>query len=534
MIKRAIVSVYDKSGVVEFSKALAELGVEILSTGGTAKTLESNGINVTLIDQYTGHPEILDGRVKTLHPRVHGGILARRSNNDDLAELKANDIPAIDMVVVNLYPFRTAVEQVLKSKNTTQESLIELIDIGGPTMIRAAAKNFEFVIPLCDPADYLPVLEAIKKTGDISYEQRRALAVKVFKTMAAYDAAVAKYFSLEERLLDENGKERILAPVEGIVLEKTEHLRYGENPHQQSALYRPVVSGETKELWHQIQGKELSYNNLLDMQGAIELLLEFLPLGNNLNAAVVIKHSNPSGAAIRPSILEAFKAARACDPVSAFGGIVAITGTLEKEVAECILEGFVEIIVAEKISEQAKVVLQSKKNVRVIECDYEAVKEQIANGQVLIRNVLGQYLMQTADNQIADFSKIEVVAGKVTDEKMLKDMEFSWKVCKHVKSNAIVLVKDQQAIGVGAGQMSRVDSARIALQRAALHGFDVHGAVAASDAFLPFSDTLEVLNDAGVSSLVQPGGSIKDKDVIECAEKRAVTMALTGERHFRH
>jgi len=538
--KSAIISVYDKSNLNAFAKKLHDLGVEIYSTGGTAKFLESSGIAVNSVSEYTGHPEILDGRVKSLHPKIHGGILARRNLDKDIKDLEKNEISAFDYVIVNLYPFTQKVKEIIASGSKEAISLIEDIDIGGPTLLRAAAKNCEFVLPVCDPSDYPRILECIENGGEIPIELRRELACKTFATTAAYDSAVAKYFSLNEKVCDEQGLECKLAPIEGIVLSKDMSLRYGENPHQQAALYKKfqVQSKEESPAWKQLQGKALSYNNLLDMFATLELFIDLHNMPGqkegSKEVAVVIKHSNPCGAAVGDNVRDAFSRARAGDPVSAFGGIVALSGTLDKATAEDMLEGFLEVLCVESISDDAKEVLSKKKNLRVIECDYERLKQMKFDNSVMIRNSFDSYLVQTADLQMSIPKKETQVTGEALTDSEYQDLLFASVLSKHVKSNAIIVVKDMQAIGVGAGQMSRVDSARLAITRAKEFSHALEGSVAASDAFLPFPDTLEILNDAGVSALIQPGGSIKDKTVIACAETRKVKMIFTGERHFRH
>ena len=536
MERLAIISVYDKTELEQFARGLVELGVKILSTGGTKKFLAERAIPVSSISEYTGHPEILDGRVKSLHPRIHGGILARRDRAEDLKDLDAFDIKPIDFVIVNLYPFTFKVKDIEEAKNPEHESLVEFIDIGGPTMIRAAAKNCEFVVPISDPADYPLILDELKTNGSVSQATRRRLAAKVFAMMSAYDAAIARYFSLDEKVLESDGLPKKLAPVEPLVLCLSQSLRYGENPHQQAGLYRKLEIGaeQTKGLWTQLQGKEMSYNNFLDMFGALDLFLELYDGCAPKQTAVVIKHSNPCGAAIANTTLEAFVAARDCDPVSAFGGIVALSGTLDDKVAQAILEGFVEVVLAQEITPGARDLFSKKKNIRVIECDFASYLTEKQQGGYTIRNFGEEFLVQTSDNSIARPEACEVVAGEAPSAKQLEDFELAWKVCKHVKSNTIVIAKNGQAVGVGAGQMSRVDAARLAVSRAGTHGHDIKGAVAASDAFLPFPDTLEILNDAGVIGLIQPGGSIKDADVIACAAQRGVTMLFSRERHFRH
>ena len=529
----AVISVSDKTGLEAFAKGLAGLGIRILSSGGTHRFLDGVGVKAESVDSYTGHPEILDGRVKTLHPKIHGGILARRDRDSDLRELEENGILGIDFVVVNLYPFFGKVKEVEHAENPQHGSLLEFIDIGGPTMLRAAAKNYRHVVPICDPADYPKILEELKTSGQVSETTRRQLAGKVFLLMSAYDGAIARYFSLSENLLDEQGKGRVLAPVEPIILERVSELRYGENPHQHAALYRPYGTASAPS-WKVVQGKELSHNNLLDFYAALDLFLEILDGAKKASPAVVIKHANPSGAAIAADSIQAYKLARDCDPVSAFGGIVVVAGEVGAELAKEITSVFVEVVVVEKITPEAQEVFAKKKNVRLIICDYQKYLAARTPQRLQIRAYLDDYLLQTFDATTTMPSKAKVVSATPPSDQQMADLDFAWKVCKHVKSNAIVLVKDGQAIGVGAGQMSRVDAAKIAVQRAKTHGHSLEGAVAASDAFLPFPDTLEILNEAGIVALAQPGGSVKDEEVIASADSRKVAMVFTGERHFRH
>lgn len=525
-MKRAIISVFDKTGLESFAKGLVQLGVEIYSTGGSAKFLKDIGINVISISDYTKQPEILDGRVKSLHPKIHGGILCRRNNAKDMQELSEHQIQTFDLVVVNLYPFTKKIAENIANKKNT--SLIEDIDIGGPTLLRASAKNSEFVLPVCDPSDYDLILKQIKDSGNVDLATRRKLAAKTFAKTAEYDSAIARYFSLEEQVVDQEGKAIALAPIEGIVLERSIELRYGENPHQRAALYKNFSSAELP--WEKIQGKDLSYNNILDSIAALDLIIEVKNLFQNKSSCVVIKHSNPCGAAVRSNMLEAIKVAKACDPVSAFGGIVALTGKLDEQEAEELCSTFLEVVLVESVTEKAKEVFAKKKNVRLVVCDYEKLKSKAK--AFTIRSAYGLTLVQTSDSELAEIK--QQVSGEPVSNSELDDLRFAWAICKHVKSNAVVAVKNLQAIGIGAGQMSRVDSSRLVVSRANSFGFDLKGASAASDAFLPFSDTLEILNDAGISALVQPGGSIKDEEVVTVAKNRNVKMFVTGERHFRH
>jgi len=531
--KFALLSVSDKAGLADFAKYLVGKGYTLLSTGGTKSALEAAGLPITGVSEYTGSPEIMDGRVKTLHPKIHGGLLARTTNPQDLKELASIGGSPIEIVVVNLYPFLKKVREA-ESGGKPGESLVEFIDIGGPAMLRASAKNFEHVTVICSPSDYTVVQSELDTRGTTSLDLRRQLARKVFTHTAEYDSAIARYLSLDEQVLAADGSPRICAPVEGVVLEQEQELRYGENPHQSASLYRRSGSSGSA-LWKQLQGKELSYNNLVDLEAALELVLELEAGEFGGECAVIIKHTNPCGSAVRKTLLEAFIAARECDPVSAFGGIIALTNTVDGALAASMLEGFVEVVLAPGYDGAALELFKEKKNVRVLEVDFAAAKKWKSSKRVLVRNFLDQYLIQQADSGIVTSSKKGVVVdGRVPYETIQKELEFAWRVSKHVKSNAIVLVKGMRAIGVGAGQMSRLDSARIAIERAKTHGFDVAGTVAASDAFLPFPDTLEILSDAGVVALVQPGGSVKDEVVTEFAKSRGVTMVLTGERHFRH
>jgi phosphoribosylaminoimidazolecarboxamide formyltransferase/IMP cyclohydrolase len=530
MEKYALLSVSDKSGLETFASFIAKKGYKLLSTGGTASYLKEKGLEVISISDFTGYPEILDGRVKSLHPKIHGGILARMDREQDRKDLASIETGQIEFVVVNLYPFTQEVEKIEAARKTDHGSLIELIDIGGPTLLRAAAKNCYFVAPICDPTDYPKILAELTKKDSLSLEMRRELAKKVFLHTAKYDAAIARYFSVGEELLEKNGEKKQLTEVESLTLTRKISLRYGENPHQQAALYS---KGDSPQIWEQLQGKELSYNNLLDMNAALELLIDLEEVFPKKSAAVIIKHSNPCGASIRADNLSAFIAARECDPVSAFGGIVAVSGVVSKALAESIIEGFVEIVVACGFDEEAKQVFAQKKNIRVLECDWKRLTSYLKSSRLVYRECLSDIVVQTADRAGFDEEKLKLVTGEKSSSDV-DDLKFAWILCKHVKSNAIILVKALQAIGVGAGQMSRVDSSRVALDRARANKFDLSGAVAASDAFLPFSDTLCILNDEGVTTLIQPGGSMRDEEVIAEAKRRNVQMYFTGERHFRH
>ncbi|MCC6221319.1 MAG: bifunctional phosphoribosylaminoimidazolecarboxamide formyltransferase/IMP cyclohydrolase [Deltaproteobacteria bacterium] len=536
MNKSAIVSVYDKKGLGPFVKFLIENDYIILSSGGTAKYLRDAGLEIQLIEEFTGQEEILGGRVKTLHPRIHAGILARRDVAGDMEVLKNMGVPPVDLVVVNLYPFLERVRETEQGGEKNHTSLIEDIDIGGPTLLRAAAKNSHFVAAVCDPNDYEMIIEEIKASRVVSLDTRRNLAKKVFAMTAEYDAEVARYFSLKERLLDDEGNRILLAPIESCILEKEADLRYGENPHQQAAVYRPFrgVNATVVPLWQQLQGKELSYNNLLDAQAAIDLFVAVESRFAEQHVSVIIKHSNPCGVAVRGNAVDAFIEARKCDPVSSFGGIIAVSGVVDGNFARTILEGFVEVLVLSDLTDEARAVFAKKKNVRVLKCDFARWKLSSDRPQWRMRCLADSYLLYSADRSSEGVSSATVVTERKPEVSMLDDLDFAWIVCKHVTSNAIVVAKGLSAIGVGAGQMSRVDSARLALERAKIHGHDVSKSVAASDAFLPFTDVLEVLNDAGIGALIQPGGSQNDSCVIESANERKMCMLFTGVRHFRH
>ena len=532
--KYALLSVWDKTGLLPFATGLIELGYKLLSTGGTFEALTKVGLPVISVSDYTRAPEILDGRVKTLHPKIHGGVLARTDNPKDLAELVANEIAPIEIVCVNLYPFVDKVREIEAAGKSTHASLIEFIDIGGPTLLRAAAKNNRFVLPVCDPADYDRVLLALREASLVSEALRQKLAEKVFTTTSAYDGAIARYFSLREQLMNDDGSPKQLAPVEAFVVRAQEMLRYGENPHQAAGFYRRVSSTSSPTVWKKLQGKEISYNNLLDMNAAIDLFVDIHGAFPSRHAAVIIKHLNPCGVAFGGSAKEAFESARACDSISAFGGIVAVSGTVDGALAASIIEGFVEIVVAQQFAAEALEVFGKKKNIRVIEYDLAGLGGRAGVPFLSVRNFHDDFMVQTSDASINSVAGGQVVSSRPVSEAEVSDLELAWRVCKHVKSNAIVIAKQGRAIGIGAGQMSRVDAARIALLRANERGHDVRGGVAASDAFLPFPDTLQILADAGVVALVQPGGSIKDEEVIAEANKRQMGMVITGDRHFRH
>ena len=524
MIARALLSVSDKTGLVDFAKALAAHGVELLSTGGTAKALRDAGLTVIEVADFTGSPEILDGRVKTLHPKVHGGLLGRRDVPDHVAQMQAHGIANIDLVVVNLYPFEATV-----ARGAGWDETIENIDIGGPAMIRSAAKNHDHVTVVVDPTDYEAVLaDMTANKGATTIETRRKLAAKAYARTAAYDSAISGWFAKQ---LGDTFPERLT-----LSGSRASVLRYGENPHQDAALY---VTGDKRPgvaTAKQLQGKELSYNNLNDTDAAFELVAEFDPKEGP--AVVIVKHANPCGVALGETLLEAWEKALMCDPVSAFGGIVATNCTLDTETAEAISKIFTEVIVAPDADEGAKAVLAAKKNLRLLVTG--GLPDPSAPG-LTAKTLAGALLVQTRDVLGADGDRFEVKTTRSPSEQEVADLEFAVKVAKHVKSNTIVFAKNGATVGIGAGQMSRVDSARIAFRKATdaaeAAGLDApltEGSVAASDAFFPFADGLDVLVEAGATAVAQPGGSIRDAEVIAAADAAGLAMVFTGERHFRH
>jgi len=515
-IQRAILSVTDKTGLADFARQLAGMGVELISTGGTAKLLRESGIRVKDISELTGFPEMLDGRVKTLHPMVHGGILHRRENASHRSAVAEHGIQPIDMVVVNLYAFETTA-----AKSGVQlDELIEHIDIGGPSMIRSAAKNFHDVAVVTSPADYPALAEEMARSGgELSPATRWRLAQKAFATTAAYDSAIA---STLERV-SANGPMQLKAAAgfpETLRLSfvKTMDLRYGENPHQKAAMYSDG-SGLGVANGHQLQGKELSYNNIVDLQAAWDLAQEF-----EEPAVAIIKHTNPCGAATGTSLLEAYKRALECDPVSAFGGVIGVNRVIDPAAAEEMVKLFLEVIAAPGFDEDAKVRFGSKKNLRLVQVEP-------SHSMWVLKNVSGGMLAQDADIRPLAEADLKVVTRRAPTPAEKRALLFGWKVCKHVKSNAIVYVRDGQTAGVGAGQMSRVDACKIGAMKAQL---PLKGTVAASDAFFPFPDGVEEIAKAGATAIIQPGGSVRDREVIEAADRHGMAMMFTGVRHFRH
>jgi phosphoribosylaminoimidazolecarboxamide formyltransferase/IMP cyclohydrolase len=520
-VTRALLSVSDKSGLIPFAQFLAERKVEILSTGGTARSLAQAGIAATDISAYTGFPEILDGRVKTLHPKVHGGVLGRRDDPAHRAAMERLSIPTIDLVAVNLYPFEATV-----AAGSDRNACIENIDIGGPALIRAAAKNHAYVTVASDPADYAQIMsDMTANNGATGLVCRQRLATAAFARTGAYDSAVAAWFANET---GDIFPERL-----AITGTRVAALRYGENPHQSAALYRGGDPRPGAGLARQVQGKALSYNNIGDADAAYELVAEFTH-----PAVVIVKHANPCGVAESSNLADAYARALACDPVSAFGGIVALNRPLDRATAELVGKLFAEVIVAPFFDDGARAVLADKKNLRLLET---GTLPDPGDSSLVIRSIAGGYLVQTRDNGRIDRNSVRVVTKRAPSEAELDDLVFAFTVCKHVKSNAIVYAKDRATVGIGAGQMSRVDSSRIAARKAedtaktaGRAASATIGSVVASDAFFPFADGLIAAADAGATAVIQPGGSIRDDEVIAAADARGLAMVMTGMRHFRH
>ncbi|MDQ6951167.1 MAG: bifunctional phosphoribosylaminoimidazolecarboxamide formyltransferase/IMP cyclohydrolase [Mariprofundales bacterium] len=514
-IQRALISVSDKTGIAQFARALTKLGVEILSTGGTAKLLREAKIPVREVADYTGFPEMMDGRVKTLNPKVHGGILARRDNAEDLASMAAHGIDRIDLVCVNLYPFRQAVAK----PDCTIDDAIENIDIGGPCMVRAAAKNHRFVTIVVDPADYHSVLEGIEN-GSLDETRRRALAVKAFAHTAAYDGAIANHFSA----LNADGSKRTFPDIFTRQFIKTsDELRYGENPHQAGAFYAdPEDEGLSLADCPVLQGKAISYNNIADSDAAFALVRDF-----HDGAVVIVKHANPCGVALGEDQAATYERARAADSISAFGGIAAFNRQLSEATAKLIAETFMELVIAPGFSEAARAILATRKNLRLM----LAPSAEPVRGGLEFKRVNGGLLVQQRDAHILERSICKVVTERAPTEAEWQDMLFAWTVAKHVKSNAIVFAKDGVTLGVGAGQMNRINSTRIAAHHG---GAATKGSAVASDAFFPFRDGIDALADAGATAVIQPGGSIRDEEVIAAANEKEIAMIFTSIRHFRH
>jgi phosphoribosylaminoimidazolecarboxamide formyltransferase / IMP cyclohydrolase len=515
MEKLALLSVSDKRGLVEFATALVQKhGFRLLSTGGTAKLLAEKGLPVTEVSQHTGFPEMMEGRVKTLHPKIHGGLLCRRDKAEHMDAAKAHNIPMIDLVVVNLYPF----EETVAKPGVHFEDAIENIDIGGPSMLRSAAKNFESVSVVCDPADYNAVLAAMENPSELA-ALRKKLSLKVFQRTASYDTAISKYLESQADEPDMNALSGLPEKF-SITLKKAQSLRYGENPHQQAALY-----GTFHEHYQQLQGKELSYNNILDITSATYLIGEF-----ERPTVAILKHTNPCGAASADTLIDAWHKAYATDKQAPFGGIIVVNRTLETDVAEQIKDIFTEVIIAPRFSDEALAIFAKKKNLRLM-----IAKEGLgADSLQDVRSVVGGLLVQDRNKTLGDPRSFKVVTKRQPTAEEWASMMFGWRVCKHVKSNAIVYCRGEQTLGVGAGQMARVDSSRIAVWKAGEVKLDLKGSVVVSEALFPFADGLIAAADAGATSAIQPGGSVRDEEVIKAADERGMAMVFTGLRHFKH
>lgn len=514
MIKRALISVSKKDGIVDMARALVNLGIEVISTGGTSRLLEQAGLKVTGISEITGFPECLDGRVKTLHPNVHGGLLAVRNNPEHMRQIKELGIKPIDMLVINLYPFK---ETILKP-GVTLEDAIENIDIGGPAMLRAAAKNYQDVVVVVDPADYNPVIYELTQTGDISIETKFKLAYKVFEHTSHYDAMICGYLRGK---LGEEGFPQTFTPT----FEKIQEMRYGENPHQKAAFYKePITAPGALTNAQQLHGKELSYNNINDTNGAVDLLREF-----DEPTVVAVKHANPCGVASSKNIYEAYLRAYEADPVSIYGGIIAANREIDKRTAEEMSKIFLEIVIAPSYSDEALLVLEKKKSIRILQLKH--VADKVPDGTFDMKKVSGGLLVQSNDNRLIDMDEMKVVTKKSPSQKEMEDLVFAMKVVKHTKSNGISLAKDKQTLGIGPGQANRISSVKIAVGTA---GYKAAGGVLASDAFFPFTDCVEAAAAAGITAIIQPGGSIRDQDSIDACDKAGIAMVFTGIRHFKH
>jgi phosphoribosylaminoimidazolecarboxamide formyltransferase/IMP cyclohydrolase len=511
-IARALLSVSDKTGIVEFARGLADLGVEIISTGGTARELETAGIPVRSISDLTGFPEIMDGRVKTLHPKLYAGLLAVRDNPEHLSAAQEQEVEFVDLVCVNLYPF----ERTAATRGVTDDEVVENIDIGGPTMIRAAAKNAAFAAPIVSPASYDAILDELRESDRrLSSTTRESLAAEAFAYTARYDTAIARWF--QEKRED-------FPPLMVRAFEKVLELPYGENPHQRAAYYAQVgARTHVLSMVSQLGGKALSFNNLLDLDSARLLLSEFKVPG-----CVIVKHNNPCGVAVAPQVLEAYQRAFACDPMSAFGGVIAINRRVDKALAEAIVGQFVEVLFARGYDDDALEVLSTKPNMRILD-DRERRSPNMVEPH--LHQVVGGMLIQDRDADLEDRSEMQVVSERRPTEEEWQELLFSWRVCKHVRSNAIVLARDLASVGIGAGQMSRVDSVRLALEKAQS---EIAGCVLASDAYFPFADGPELALEAGVTAIIQPGGSVRDPEVVEAIDKAGAAMVFTSRRHFRH
>jgi phosphoribosylaminoimidazolecarboxamide formyltransferase / IMP cyclohydrolase len=512
VIERALLSVWDKSGLEEFARGLVELDVELVASGGTAEFLSECGVEATPVEELTEIPEMLGGRVKTLHPRIHAAILARRDHPDDIAALDEHDIKPIDLVCVGLYPF----VQVTSRHGVTEEDAVEMIDIGGPSMLRGAAKNFAHVVPVCRPERYPQILAELRERGELSGETRRELAAEAFATTAVYESAIATWFLGREAF-----PERFIPS-----FTKVAELAYGENPHQRAAYY--VEDGARRQVLsraEQVHGRQLSFNNLNDLSAARRLLGEF-----QLPACVIVKHANPCGVGVAASIEEAFTKAHDGDPVSAYGMVLALNRPVSAELGQMLAGKFIDVVIAPEYEDAALEAMRQKPATRIL-VDRERRRGDL--GERDYKRVIGGLLVQDGDREVDDRSGMELVCGEASEE-VWGDLLFAWRVCKHVASNAIVIAKDLQTIGIGGGQTSRVDSVRIAIEKAREHGHDVTGSVLASDALIPFADGPELALEAGVAAIIQPGGAKRDEEVIEAVRNAGVTMVFTHRRHFRH
>ena len=514
-IQRALLSVSDKTGIVDFAQGLSRMGVEIISTGGTAAALREAGLEVRSITDFTGFPEIMGGRVKTLHPKLYAGLLALRDDPEHMVAAEENAVEFVDLVCVNLYPF----EATAARRGVSDHEVIENIDIGGPTMIRAAAKNFAFSAVVTSPASYDAILQELEESdGRLSLQTRENLATEAFTTTARYDTAIAGWFI---------GKSEDFPPLVMSTYEKVADLAYGENPHQRAAYYAQVGARmHVLSMVRQLGGKDLSFNNVLDLNAARQLTDEF-----NVPACVIIKHNNPCGCAVGGSAIEAYRRAFACDPTSAFGGVISVNRQVDEAFAEELVKQFCEVIFAPSFTDGALEILSAKEKMRILE-DGERRKSNIAERD--LKRVLGGLLVQDRDQDLEDRGNMEIVTERKPTEQEWGEMLFGWKVCKHVRSNAIVLSKDLASVGIGAGQMSRVDSVKLALDKATGAGADLRGAALASDAVFPFADGPQLAIDAGITAVIQPGGSVRDDDVIAAANEFGIAMVFTGTRHFRH
>lgn len=509
--KRALISVSDKNGILEFAQNLVKLGYEIISTGGTKKVLQENNVPVIGISEITGFPEILDGRVKTLHPKIHGGLLALRANEDHQKQTAEHEIAPIDLVAVNLYPF----QQTIEKPDVTLAEAIENIDIGGPSMLRSAAKNYQSVTVAVDPADYGVIVEELSENGSVSFETNQRLAAKVFRHTAAYDALIAEYLT---NITGETSTEKMT-----VTFEKVQDLRYGENPHQQAAFYKkPLTQKGSIATATQLHGKELSYNNINDANAALQIVKEFAG-----PAAVAVKHMNPCGVGVGETMAEAYAKAYEADPTSIFGGIVAANREIDAKTAAQMHEIFLEIIIAPSFTEEALQILTAKKNLRLLTIDFDQQEKK----EMQLTTIKGGLLVQEEDALGFEEAEITIPTKRQPTEQEWADLKLAWTVVKHVKSNAIVLAKDDMTVGVGAGQMNRVGAAQIAIHQA---GEKAKGAALGSDAFFPMSDTVEAAAKAGITAIIQPGGSIRDEESIQKADEYGITMVFTGVRHFKH